>query len=55
MRTHAHPIYLELVVANETYCDLIFRSELKVRILIESEAIFVVCHVDHFEELRIRS
>jgi len=54
MRPHAHSVDLELVVANEAHRDLVLRRHLKVRILVEGEAVLIHCNIDNLKELGIR-
>ena len=54
MWTHANSVYLELVVADETHRDLVLRRHLKVRVLVECEAVLINCNIDNLKELGIR-
>jgi len=55
MRPHAHSVNLELVVANETHRNLVLGCHLKVRVLVEREAVLVPSNIDNLKELGIRS
>lgn len=54
MWPHAHSVNLELVIADETHRDLVLRRHLKVRVLVECEAVLVPCNIDQLKELGIR-
>ncbi len=51
---HAHSVDLELVVADETHCNLVLWGHLKVRVLVERKAVLVPGHINQLKELRVR-
>ena len=53
MWPHAHSVNLELVVADEAHRNLVLGCHLKVRVLVECEAILVPSNIDNLKELRI--
>jgi hypothetical protein len=55
IRPHTHSVNVKDIVANETDSYLVFRSELKVGVLIKSKTSFIVRDLYHFKHLGVWS